>query len=123
MNHKGTHVFIDVINFYDNDLLQCCKFIFDLMKRGIGLTNMKIMHKRMVMLDKDTEEGFTSVLLLDESHITAHSYTKKGLLAIDIFTCGKSNPNKIGRFILKELKKKYPQIECVNYQIHNRFLH
>ncbi len=123
MKHKGVHVFIDVINFYDDDLTQCCKYIFDLMKRGIGLTKMKIMGEHMVKLDDDTEEGFTSVLLLDESHITAHSYTQRGLLAIDIFTCGESNPNIIAQFILDELKKKYPNIECLNYQTHSRFLH
>ena len=122
--HKGKHIFLDFINFNVNEnLKECCEFIFDLMNKGIKLTNMRKKHSKMILLDKDTEEGFTSVILLDESHITCHSYTKLGLLAIDIFTCGKTNPKIISDYLIKEIKIKYPNIKCSNYAINKRFLH
>jgi S-adenosylmethionine decarboxylase len=39
--------------------------------------------------------GFTAIVLLDESHCSAHSYASEGLLAIDIFTCGSASPQAV----------------------------
>lgn len=122
MKNRGTHVFIDFINFYDNNLEDCCNYIFEVMNSAIKQTNMKNMFGKMIMLKDDTEEGFTSVILLDESHVTCHSYTKLGLLALDVFTCGKTNPEIVANYIIKELVIKYPNIKCTNYESHKRFL-
>ena len=123
MKHKGEHIFLDITDFYIKDLKEGSEYIFNLMKKSIELTNIKIKHSKLIILDDNTPEGFTSVLLLDESHITCHSYTKLGLLAFDIFTCGDSSPKPITDFILKELKIKYPNIKCNNYNCNKRFIH
>ena len=41
--------------------------------------------------------GFAAVVLVDESHVTAHCYSDRGWLAIDCFTCGESDPECHGR--------------------------
>ena len=123
-SHKGKHVFLDFINFYaQDDLSECCEYIFQIMTDSLKLTDMKNMHSKMIMLDTDTEEGFTSVILLDESHITCHSYTKLGLLALDVFTCGKTNPEILSNYIKKHIELKYPNIICTNYKINDRFIY
>lgn len=122
MKSRGTHVFLDFVNFYDDNLDECCKYIFDIMNDSIKETKMKNMFSKMVMLKDDTEEGFTSVILLDESHVTCHSYTRLGLLALDVFTCGKTNPEIVSNYIKDKLEKKYTNIKCVNYDVHKRFL-
>lgn len=61
-------------------------------------------------------------VILHVIHITCHSYTKLGLLALDVFTCGKTNPEIVADYIKKELEVKYPYIKCVNYETHKRFL-
>lgn len=99
MENKGRHVFLDFVNFYDNNLEQCCQDVFEIMQDSLKLTKMRNMHSKMIILKDDTEEGFTSVILLDESHITCHSYTKLGLLALDVFTCGSTNPEIISNYI------------------------
>lgn len=122
-HNKGTHIFLDFINFYvTDDLTECCEFIFEAMKKGVSLTRMRNMHSKMIVLDSDTEEGFTSVILLDESHITCHSYTKLGLLALDVFTCGQTDPQIISSYIKAELEKKYPDIKCTNSSVNKRFI-
>lgn len=125
MNHKGTHIFLDFtgFNIERNDLEEGCDYVFSLMKDSLTYTNMKNMHSKMVVLKDDTEEGFTSVVLLDESHITAHAYTKQGLLALDVFTCGKTDPTIISRFIKSGLEVKYPNLKCVSHQSNKRFLY
>ena len=44
---------------------------------------------------KDQPPGFAAVVLIDESHVSAHCYSESGLLAIDIFTCGDSDPGSL----------------------------
>jgi S-adenosylmethionine decarboxylase len=39
--------------------------------------------------------GFTAVVLLDESHCSAHSYADLGLIALDVFTCGETSPHDL----------------------------
>jgi S-adenosylmethionine decarboxylase len=125
MNHKGNHVFLDFVNFKveRNDLDEICKYVFSLMEDSLHSTSMKNKHSKMVVLKDDTEEGFTSVVLLDESHITAHAYTKQGLLALDVFTCGKTDPSIISKYIKAGLEIKFPNIKCTSHQINRRFLY
>ncbi len=47
--------------------------------------------------------GFTLVVLLDESHCSAHTYADLGLVAIDIFTCGSTEPSDILQYIRDEI--------------------
>lgn len=123
MKNRGNHVFLDFVNFFDDNLEECCEYIFSLMNDAIKQTNMRNMFGKMILLKEDTEEGFTSVILLDESHITCHSYTKRGLLALDVFTCGNTNPEVVSNYIKDKLEKKYPNIKCTNSETHKRFLY
>tara|TARA_R110002096_G_scaffold87384_2_gene200569 strand:- start:527 stop:889 length:363 start_codon:yes stop_codon:yes gene_type:complete len=47
--------------------------------------------------------GFTAMVLLDESHCSAHCYADLGLMALDIFTCGRTNPSDILKYILEDV--------------------
>jgi S-adenosylmethionine decarboxylase len=121
-NHKGNHVFADFTGFY-GDENELGKFVFELMIRAIEKTDMKIVHRHLEILNDDTPPGFTSILLLDTSHITAHSYTgnDQGLLAFDCFTCGVTDTVKMMNYIKDELLKEYPEIKCTYLQKHKRF--
>lgn len=58
-----------------------------------GATVRKVIHAD---LGADSPPGLTVAVLLDESHITAHSYADEGLLALNAFTCGKrADPQKV----------------------------
>ena len=51
----------------------------------------------------DSPPGFTAIVMLDESHCSAHCYADLGLMAMDVFTCGKTNPWDVLRYIQDEL--------------------
>ena len=43
--------------------------------------------------------GFTAVVVLDESHCSAHTYADLGLIALDVFTCGTTEPADVLSYI------------------------
>jgi S-adenosylmethionine decarboxylase len=62
--------------------------------------------------------GFTAVVVLDESHCTAHSYADDGMLALDIFTCGETPPIRILELIRQELDLGEVQLRILQ-RFHN----
>lgn len=128
MESKGTHIFIDFenINFTeDKTIEEHGKQIFNFMYNSIKeKSEMKIVHKHLEILEEPkTANGFTSVLLLDESHFTSHCYSDLGLLACDIFTCGKSDTEEISNYFINLMKREYPELKVNRYVINRRFLH
>jgi len=47
--------------------------------------------------------GFTAVIVLDESHCSAHTYADLGLIALDVFTCGNTDPRDVLAYIREEI--------------------
>lgn len=47
--------------------------------------------------------GFTAVIVLDESHCSAHTYADLGLIALDVFTCGHTDPADVLAYIREEI--------------------
>ena len=50
--------------------------------------NMKVFDKRLTLYDKNPDSGFTYLIVLGQSHIVIHTWPEKGLLNMDVFTCG-----------------------------------
>lgn len=49
--------------------------------------------------------GFTSILLLSESHASIHTYPEHNACFIDLFTCGTTcNPDKFAAVVLEYFK-------------------
>jgi S-adenosylmethionine decarboxylase len=48
--------------------------------------------------------------MLDESHCSVHTYAELGLLAMDIFTCGDTDPKRIWERIQEALHLDHASI-------------
>ena len=60
--------------------------------------------------------------LIDESHITAHSYSNLGMLAIDIFTCGDIEKGRKARNLInQDIKLHFPSAILKQELSHSRF--
>ena len=101
---RGTHVLLDYRNYsstQENDGW----WILDLMRQSVRKCGIREVHSHVEIFDGDlSPPGFAAVVLIDESHVTAHCYSESGLLAIDVFTCGDHDP------------------DCVAEQIHGRLV-
>jgi S-adenosylmethionine decarboxylase len=66
--------------------------------------------------------GFAAVVLIDESHVSAHCYSERGLLAIDVFTCGEHDPGPIADSIHASLSTEIPRLRLIQRKRIERFL-
>lgn len=87
-------------------LLNDERFLIDLMENAAvasGATVVQTIYKKF------EPQGATVLTLLEESHISIHTWPETGEAAVDIFTCGDANP-KIGCDIITI------QLKCTDSQ-------
>jgi S-adenosylmethionine decarboxylase len=92
-NSTGYHVLIDlqgVPNHQCND----DDFLLNVLVQAATLTNVRIINTLRYHFGHMSHQGCSVIVMLDESHITAHTYANEGLAAIDIFVCGKQAKEK-----------------------------
>lgn len=120
--NKGYHITIDYFGFkcksdsFKNIGEDIRKIIFN----GLKEYNINIVHDHIEFFDGSiSPPGFTSIFLIDESHISAHCYSDTSLLAIDIFTCS-PNPDitkSIANFIDKCIINKFPNVKNIKHEL------
>lgn len=99
-------------------------WMLDLMRYAVKFSNVREVYSHVEEFDgSKSPNGFAAVVLLDESHVSAHCYYDKGILAIDAFTCGDSDPNTIIDIINKRLVSEMENIKVVSKDQILRFRH
>ena len=99
---KGRHLLIDCRNV---DYAVCLddRAMLDAMARAATKAGANVISQVRYKFGHNSPPGFTAVVVLDESHVSAHTYADLGLVAIDIFTCGETNPQGVLAFIREEI--------------------
>ena len=91
----GKHVYVDY-NGYHRNGVHDGPWMLEKMIAAANAANVRIVHSYVEEFDGViSPTGFAAMVLLDESHISAHCYYDKGWLAVDAFTCGGADPNGI----------------------------
>ena len=89
---RGGHVVLDYTDYsppVDDD----GEWMLQVLRDCVRKAGIREVHAHVVQFDgTESPPGFAAVVLIDESHVSAHCYSESGLLAIDIFTCGDSAP-------------------------------
>jgi len=118
----GAHVFLDYVHATFSDEAEY-RWLFDLMRETVDQSSATEVHAHLAPFDGSTSPpGFAAVVLIDESHITAHCYADRGLLAIDCFTCGNTDPEHIADVLHERLVERMPDIVCLRKERVNRFI-
>jgi S-adenosylmethionine decarboxylase len=118
----GRHILIDYHIKLGMDPIDLGYKVFTLMEKCIKeKSNMKIVHKHLEYLTVDTPPGFTAFLLLDQSHFSAHCYSEYGMLAIDLFTCGSTDPEAVIGMFQDQLKEITEELQVTAFCLQKRF--
>jgi len=118
MSH-GAHIMLDctgVVGLEGDWMLK-------LLEQAVDFSGARRVHSHIEDFDGSVSPlGFAAVVLLDESHVSAHTYSDRGWLAIDAFTCGNTDPARIIEVLEKELSSTFPEIRINRRKRVERFL-
>ncbi|MEC7100416.1 MAG: S-adenosylmethionine decarboxylase [Candidatus Thermoplasmatota archaeon] len=118
---RGTHVLLDYRN-YSSTKENDGQWMLNLMRESVRKCGIREVHSHVEIFDGDlSPPGFAAVVLIDESHVTAHCYSESGLLAIDVFTCGDHEPDCVAEQIHERLVSENDRIVLDRRQRIDRF--
>ena len=118
MSH-GSHIMLDCTGAVGID----GDWMLELMKRAVDLSGARRVHSHVENFDGTVSPpGFAAVVLLDESHVSAHCYSETGLLAVDAFSCGNTDPARIIEVVESRLSSEYPRLTINKRKRVERFL-
>ena len=100
MTKVGEHVTLDFIGV-KKDYSQ--KFYEKIIYKIAKLAKVEILG---INSHKFEPQGFTTVALLAESHMSFNTFPEKGIVSFDFFTCGKVHPKIALEVLQKEIKSK-----------------
>ena len=117
----GYHVLLDYVDYrrgVDGD----GKWVLNILRGCVRDSGIREVHSHVEVFDgTESPPGFAAAVLIDESHVTAHCYSDRGLLAIDVFTCGDSDSGAVADMIHDRLVSENPEIRLVFRKSVERF--
>ena len=117
----GKHILMDYVDYLsprDDD----GHWMLEILRDSVRDSGVIEVHSHVESFDgTKSPPGFASVVLIDESHVSAHCYSERGLLAIDVFTCGKHDPEIIAEMIHDRLRSEIPSLKLVFRKSVDRF--
>ena len=120
----GKHVYVDYVGFQSNQSPTDGRWILKILQNAVNKCGIREVHSHVEIFDGEhSPPGFAAVVLIDESHVTAHCYSDRGWLAIDAFTCGDHDPENIIDIIHESLTLSSPNIIQMRRDTVNRFIH
>ncbi len=115
--HKGKHLLIDCRNVAREVCLDD-KRMLEVMAWAAEKAGSTVVSQIRYKFGNDSPPGFTAVVMLDESHCSAHTYADLGLVALDVFTCGHTEPRDVLRYIREALDLGDVTIkECARFNL------
>ena len=119
----GQHIFLDYNGFFPAEH-QDGNWVLKILQEVVARSTATEVHAHVELFDGITSPpGFAAVVLLDESHLTAHCYSELGWLAIDAFTCGGTDPSGMVADLKSVLDSEMPTLVLMQEQKVSRFLH
>jgi S-adenosylmethionine decarboxylase len=70
-------------------------------------------HVLQTIYEKFDPQGVTVICLLSESHISIHTWPEDGKAAVDVFTCGDSEPKVACDIIIEQLNAAEHELEYI----------
>lgn len=83
----GAHLIIDL---YGAERLDDIQHIEATLRRCVEAASATLLH---IHLHRFQPNGVSGVAVLAESHISIHTWPEAGYAALDVFMCGKANPD------------------------------
>lgn len=73
------------------------------MARAASRAGARVISQSRYHFGHNSPPGFAALIMLDESHCSAHCYAEENQIALDVFTCGATDPWTVLEFIREEI--------------------
>ena len=99
---RGYHILLDC---YDVPRSVCIddKRLVQVAARAAAVGGATVVNTMRYQFGHNSPPGCAVVVMLDESHISIHTYADEGKMAIDAFTCGSADTRAVIEYIKKRL--------------------
>lgn len=106
MNTTGRHVLAE-LHGCDAALLNDKDYIETLMKRAAEAAGATVVG---TLFHRFTPQGVSGVVVVEESHLSIHTWPENGYAAADFYTCGECNPERACEVLGEGLKMHEAEI-------------
>ena len=96
----GAHLIIDL---YGAQRLNDIEYIEDTLRKCVAAAKATLLHMHLHHFQPN---GVSGVAVLAESHISIHTWPDAGYAALDVFMCGKANPDACVPILREAFKVK-----------------
>ena len=110
--HKGQHLLIDCCGV-PRALCLDDRRLMETLAEAATLAGATVVSQIRYRFGDDSPPGCTAVVMLDESHCSVHTYADLGLMAFDVFTCGRTNPHDVWAHVQRTLGIEFAEIRDV----------
>lgn len=111
--HKGQHLLIDCREV-SRELCLDDKLLLKAMAEAAEEAGSTVISQIRYKFGIDSPPGCTAIVMLDESHCSVHTYADLGLIAMDVFTCGTTDPRQIWENLRSRLGLTHYTVSCVH---------
>ncbi|KAG5182568.1 S-adenosylmethionine decarboxylase [Tribonema minus] len=120
----GSHIMLDFTEWWMPPE-EGAEAVMELVRAALREEGVREVHHKAVVLGTRGESppGFTAVVLIDESHVTAHCYADRGWLALDVFTCGGASTARVAAAIEAGVRRLSPRAVLQQRASAPRFVH
>ena len=118
----GVHILLDYTEFLPTVEKDGARML-EILRQSVRDAGVREVHSHVEEFDGEVSPlGFAAVVLIDESHVSAHCYSERGLLAIDVFTCGDHDPEVVADSIHASLCGTVPGLNLLRRERIERFM-
>ena len=97
----GKHALID-LSGCDSEIIRNHRLIQDILVRATDIAKIKILGSIDHFF---TPQGYTAVLLLEESHLSIHTWPEHNYISIDLYSCNlQTDFTAVKQFLASEFK-------------------
>lgn len=110
MNTYGRHLLVEYYDCDHNilDNLEAIEALFIAAAKAADATIVQSTFHRFA------PQGVSGVVVIEESHLSIHTWPEYGYAAVDFYTCGASEPDKAHPVLLEGLNSKRYEMLVVN---------
>lgn len=99
---QGRHLLIDC-HGVSPSVCHDDALVLDVMARAARRAGSTVISQVRYHFGHNSPPGFAAIVMLDESHCSAHCYSETRQIAMDVFTCGSTDPKKVLEYMRQEL--------------------